>query len=235
LAHHIEWPHVGTVTAHDVNTIAGLPRLEDMEFMQFHQRACGNLASWSLKLRRGEGGILRNKTVSAFMGAYAPTVKDLAPARHGSLARYSGDSRGRGFRAPMARATSSRYLTHLDPKIINESARDSGFARTYLGVDPTTEGVPIHDSPLPMGASQPMSMTRIARQQLATSSPALCCGECACVSVKRGECQPSRYGILSSIYRLGRRGGKAITEFLKAGATMHPLPCDTRGVDEIEN
>src|SRR5207248_1710009 len=51
---------------------------------------------------------------------------------------------GRGIKGSDGTYYVDLDLTHLDPKIINEKLPEiTGFARTYLGVEPTKEGVPV--------------------------------------------------------------------------------------------
>ena len=61
---------------------AGLP-LQDMEFVQFHPTGIYGAGCLITEGVRGEGGILRNSNGERFMERYAPSVKDLALARHG--------------------------------------------------------------------------------------------------------------------------------------------------------
>ena len=76
----------------------GLP-LEDMEFFQFHPTGLAGLGVLLSEAARGEGGILRNSDGERFMERYAPTIKDLASARHG----LPGDGQ-RGPRGPRLRS-----------------------------------------------------------------------------------------------------------------------------------
>ena len=77
-----------------------------------------------------------------FMERYAPTIKDLAPRDMVSRAIYQEIKEGRGV-GPNGDAV---YLDvrHLPPEVIEEKLPDvTEFARVYLGVEPTTEPVPI--------------------------------------------------------------------------------------------
>src|SRR6201999_3487067 len=119
----------------------GLP-LEDMEFYQFHPTGLAGLGILLSEAARGEGAILRNASGERFMERYTTTLKDLAPrdivAR--SMALEIREGRGAG--------PNKDYLyldiTHLEPAVIDEKLPDiTEFARTYLGVEPYTEPVPV--------------------------------------------------------------------------------------------
>src|SRR6266511_3300769 len=119
----------------------GLP-LEDMEFFQFHPTGLYRLGILLSEAARGEGGIFRNRDGEAFMERYAPTIKDLAPRDLASRAVYTEIRQGRGA------GPDGDYVyldvSHLDPKVIDAKLPDiTEFARTYLGVEPKKEGVPI--------------------------------------------------------------------------------------------
>ncbi|MEP7234301.1 MAG: FAD-dependent oxidoreductase, partial [Ignavibacteriota bacterium] len=135
--------HVGTGDGFILSYNKGIP-LEDMEFMQFHPTGLWKLGILVSEAARGEGGILRNKDGERFMERYAPTVKDLAPRDMVSRAIITEIREGRGIKGSDGTSYVELDLTHLDAKIINEKLPEiTGFARTYLGVEPTKEGVPI--------------------------------------------------------------------------------------------
>src|SRR5207249_7995396 len=77
-------------------------------------------------------------------------------------------------------------LTHLDPKIIDEKIPEvTGFARTYLGVEPKTEGVPIQPTAhYAMGGIPTDIEARVLKNAKGeTVTGFYAAGECACVSV----------------------------------------------------
>src|SRR5258707_1001657 len=120
----------------------GLP-LEDMEFFQFHPTGLAGLGILLSEAARGEGGILRNSLGERFMERYAPTIKDLAPrdivAR--SMANEVREGRGAGPHKDYVLLD----LTHLPREQIDAKLPDiTEFARTYLGVEPYTEPVPVY-------------------------------------------------------------------------------------------
>src|SRR5690625_2402262 len=119
----------------------GIP-LEDMEFIQCHPTSLAGLGILVSEAARGEGGILRNADGERFMERYAPTIKDLAPrdivAR--SMANEVREGRGAGPNKDYVLLD----LTHLEPEHIDAKLPDiTEFARTYLGVEPYTEPIPV--------------------------------------------------------------------------------------------
>jgi succinate dehydrogenase / fumarate reductase, flavoprotein subunit len=113
-----------------------------MEFFQFHPTGLYGLGILLSEAARGEGGILRNADGERFMERYAPTIKDLAPRDMVSRAEHQEIKEGRG--AGPKKDYILLDLTHLDPEVIEAKLPDiTEFARTYLNVEPFTEGVPI--------------------------------------------------------------------------------------------
>jgi succinate dehydrogenase / fumarate reductase flavoprotein subunit len=215
--------HVGTGDGFMLSYNAGIP-LEDMEFMQFHPTGLWKLGILVSEAARGEGGILRNKHNERFMERYAPTVKDLAPRDMVSRAIIQEINEGRGIQGSDGTSYVHLDLTHLDPRIINEKLPEiTGFARTYLGVEPTTEGVPIQPTAhYAMGGIPTDIDGRVLSDNKGTIVQGFyAAGECACVSV-HGANRLGTNSLLDLIV-FGRRGGKAIAEYLKAGATEPKL------------
>ncbi len=118
----------------------GVP-LMDMEFYQFHPTGLYKLGILLSEAARGEGGILRNSEGEAFAARYAPTMKDLAPRDMVSRFIYQEVKEGRGIDG---KDYVHLDVTHLPPEVIDAKLPDvTDFARTYLGVEPKTEPVPI--------------------------------------------------------------------------------------------
>jgi succinate dehydrogenase / fumarate reductase flavoprotein subunit len=183
----------------------GLP-LEDMEFFQFHPTGLYKLGILLSEAARGEGGIFRNRDGEAFMERYAPTIKDLAPRDLASRAIYTEIRQGRGA-GPEGDYV---YLdvSHLDPKVIDAKLPDiTEFARTYLGVEPKKEGVPIAPTAhYAMGGIPSNVHGEVVADAEGTVVPGLyAAGECACVSVHGA----NRLGTnsLLDIVVFGRRAG----------------------------
>jgi len=217
--------HVGTGDGMFFAWRNGVP-LEDMEFVQFHPTGLWKLGILVSEAARGEGGVLRNVTGERFMERYAPTVKDLAPRDMVSRAIITEIREGRGIKAPDGTEFMYLDLTHLGKEVINTKLPEiTGFARTYLGVEPTTEPIPITPTTHYAMGGIP---TDYDAQVLADHKGKLiqglyAAGECACVSVHGA----NRLGTnsLLDIIVFGRRGGKAIAAYLK-DADWAKLPAD---------
>ncbi|CAN5548934.1 succinate dehydrogenase flavoprotein subunit [soil metagenome] len=208
----------------------GLP-LEDMEFFQFHPTGLAGLGILLSEAARGEGAILRNVDGERFMERYTPTLKDLAPrdivAR--SMALEVREGRGAG--------PDKDYLpldiTHLEPAVIDEKLPDiTEFARTYLGVEPYTEPVPVLPTAhYAMGGIPTNVNAEVLRNNTHVVPGLYAAGECACVSVHGS----NRLGTnsLLDINVFGKRAGKNAVEFVK-DAPWIPLPDDpAAGVQKI--
>jgi succinate dehydrogenase / fumarate reductase, flavoprotein subunit len=207
--------HVGTGDGCALTYKAGLP-LEDMEFYQFHPTGLWRLGILVSEAARGEGGILRNNKNEPFMEVYAPTVKDLAPRDMVSRAIISEIRAGRGILGSDGTNYINLDLTHLGKKVIDEKIPEiTGFARTYLGVEPTKESVPIQPTAhYAMGGIPTNSDTEVYSDNKGSIITGFyAAGECACVSVHGA----NRLGTnsLLDIVVFGRRGGKKISEFLE--------------------
>ena len=207
--------HAGTGDGMALVYKAGLP-LEDMEFFQFHPTGLWKLGILVSEAARGEGGILKNKDGERFMARYAPSVMDLAPRDMVSRAIISEIREGRGIRG--SDGTDYVYLdvSHLGKKVIDEKLPEiTGFARTYLGVEPTKEPIPIQPTAhYAMGGIPTNVNCEVLMNEKGDIVQGLyAAGECACVSVHGA----NRLGTnsLLDLVVFGRRGGKAIGEFLK--------------------
>ena len=167
----------------------GLP-LEDMEFFQFHPTGLAGLGILLSEAARGEGGILRNADGERFMERYAPTIKDLAPrdivAR--SMANEVREGRGAGPNKDYVLLD----LTHLEPAHIDAKLPDiTEFARTYLGVEPYTEPVPVYPTAhYAMGGVPTNIEAEVLRNNTDVVPGLYAAGEVACVS--RARLQPAR-------------------------------------------
>ena len=211
----------------------GLP-LEDMEFYQFHPTGLAGLGILLTEGARGEGAILRNDSGERFMERYAPTIKDLAPrdivAR--SMVQEVLDGRGAGPHKDYV------YLdcTHLGAEVLETKLPDiTEFARTYLGVDPVVEPVPVYPTAHYAMGGIPTNNDAEVLQDNETVVPGLyAAGECACVSVHGS----NRLGTnsLLDINVFGKRAGNNAADYAKT-ADFVPLPNDpTKRVREmVEN
>ncbi|MDN4612481.1 succinate dehydrogenase flavoprotein subunit [Arthrobacter burdickii] len=188
----------------------GIP-LEDMEFFQFHPTGLAGLGILLSEAARGEGAILRNSEGERFMERYAPTIKDLAPrdivAR--SMANEVREGRGAGPNKDYVLLD----LTHLEPAHIDAKLPDiTEFARTYLGVEPYTEPVPVFPTAHYAMGGIPTNIQAEVLADNDTVVPGLyAAGEVACVSVHGS----NRLGTnsLLDINVFGKRAGIAAAQY----------------------
>jgi len=200
----------------------GLP-LEDMEFHQFHPTGLAGLGILISEAVRGEGGILRNADGERFMERYAPTIKDLAPrdivAR--SMVLEVREGRGAGPEKDYVYID----VTHLGADVLEEKLPDiTEFSRTYLGVDPVTELVPVFPTcHYVMGGIPTNVQGEVLRNSEDVVPGLYAAGECACVSVHGS----NRLGTnsLLDINVFGRRAGIAAAEYA-AGHDFVELPAE---------
>lgn len=221
----------------------GIPA-EDMEFFQFHPTGIYRLGILITEGVRGEGGVLINDRGERFMERYAPTVKDLASRDVVSRAMYIEMREGRGIGG-------KRYL-YLDvrPETVNKYAEIDGrtrpdgspyrvtaeeilaklpdiidFCRTYLGVDPIKEPMPVQPTAhYAMGGIPTNRFGEVVIDENNTVMPGLyAAGECACVSV-HGANRLGTNSLLDLIV-FGKHAGLRAAEFAR-GASFQPLPAD---------
>ena len=225
----------------------GLP-LQDMEFFQFHPTGIYRMGILITEGVRGEGGVLINSVGERFMERYAPSAKDLASRDVVSRAIYLETRAGRSIK--------NRGYMHLDvrPQTVNryfaEEGRDQkdfiddetierklpdilDFCRTYLGVDPVQEPMPVQPTAhYAMGGIPTNIDAEVVIDAAGTVMPgAYAAGETACVSVHGA----NRLGTnsLVDLVVFGRRGGLKIAEFVK-GSDWAPLPSEAGAEIEAE-
>ncbi|BDZ45840.1 succinate dehydrogenase flavoprotein subunit [Naasia aerilata] len=203
----------------------GLP-LEDMEFFQFHPTGLAGLGILLTEGARGEGAILRNADGERFMERYAPTIKDLAPRDIVSRCMVQEVAEGRG--AGPLKDYVLLDCTHLGAEVLETKLPDiTEFARTYLGVDPVVEPVPVMPTAHYAMGGIPTNVKAEVLADNDTVVPGLyAAGECACVSVHGS----NRLGTnsLLDINVFGKRAGNNAVEYVK-DAEFVPLPHDPAG------
>jgi succinate dehydrogenase / fumarate reductase flavoprotein subunit len=221
----------------------GIPA-EDMEFFQFHPTGIYRLGILITEGVRGEGGILLNDQGERFMERYAPTVKDLASRDVVSRAMYVEMREGKGIGG-------KRYL-NLDarPETINKYAALDGrknpdgstyrvtgdeilnklpdivdFCRTYLGVDPVTQPMPVQPTAhYAMGGIPTNMQAEVVVDENNTVLPGLyAAGEAACVSV-HGANRLGTNSLLDLIV-FGKHAGLNAAAYAN-GADLQSLPDD---------
>ena len=213
--------HAGTGDGLAITLRAGIP-LEDMEFVQFHPTGLYRLGILITEGARGEGGILRNASGERFMERYAPTVKDLAPRDLISQCIYKEIREGRGIEG--------KDYVHLDMTgvgadvLAKKLPEITQFSRTYLGVDPVSQPIPIAPTcHYAMGGIPTNADGQVERAGRGDTVPGLyAVGECACVSVHGA----NRLGTnsLVDLVVFGRRAGIHMADAIrKEGRVKEPL------------
>jgi succinate dehydrogenase / fumarate reductase flavoprotein subunit len=208
----------------------GIP-LEDMEMYQFHPTGIYRLGILLSEAARGEGGILRNNEGERFMERYAPTLKDLAPRDMVSRYIYKEVHAGRGIGG---QDYVHLDLTHLGKEVIDEKLPDiTDFARTYLGIEPITDLIPIQPTAhYAMGGIPTDAEGRVVIDDQNTILPGFyAAGEVACVSVHGA----NRLGTnsLVDLVVFGRRAGDRMAAFVHQ-TELAPLPPNVEEQAEAE-
>ena len=225
----------------------GVP-MQDMEFFQFHPTGIYRMGILITEGVRGEGGVLINDRGERFMERYAPSAKDLASRDVVSRAIYLETRAGRSIK--------DRGYVHLDvrPQTVNryfaEEGRDKAdfiddstierklpdildFCRTYLGVDPVKEPMPVQPTAHYAMGGIPTNVDAEVVIDAAGSimAGAFAAGETACVSVHGA----NRLGTnsLVDLVVFGRRGGMRMAEYVK-GVDWTPLPANPAAQIEAE-
>ena len=203
---------------------AGVP-LMDMEFVQFHPTGLYRLGILMTEACRGEGGYLTNNKGERFMENYAPEKMELAPRDLVSRSEQIEIDEGRGI-GPDGQGI-NLDMTHLGREKIEELLPQvQVIAHNFMGLD-------IIENPVPIQPTAHYSMGGIptdAHGQViadAEGTPVVgfyAAGECACVSVHGANRLGTNSLLEASVF--GRRAGYAISEFIKDGAKLHPLPGD---------
>ncbi|MGX1271936.1 succinate dehydrogenase flavoprotein subunit [Streptomyces phaeoluteigriseus] len=210
----------------------GIP-LEDMEFFQFHPTGIWRMGILLTEGARGEGGILRNKDGERFMEKYAPVMKDLASRDVVSRSIYTEIREGRGCGPEGDHVYLD--LTHLPPEQLDAKLPDiTEFARTYLGIEPYTDPIPIQPTAHYAMGGIPTNVQGEVLADNTTVVPGLyAAGEVACVSVHGA----NRLGTnsLLDINVFGKRAGIAAAEYAQK-ADYVDLPEDPASlvVEQIE-
>jgi succinate dehydrogenase / fumarate reductase flavoprotein subunit len=190
----------------------GIP-LMDMEFFQFHPTGIYRLGILLSEAARGEGAYLINRDGERFMERYTPSLGELAPRDIISRCIYLEVREGRGI--------NGGDFVHLDFRHLGRDVLDTKlpditeFVRTYLGIDPATQPVPIQPTAhYAMGGIPTNNDAQVIADEAGTPVEGLyAAGECACVSVHGA----NRLGTnsLVDILVFGRRAGRHMADYLR--------------------
>jgi succinate dehydrogenase / fumarate reductase, flavoprotein subunit len=157
------------------------------------------------------------------MERYAPTIKDLAPRDIVARCMVQEVAEGRG--AGPHKDYVLLDCTHLGAEVLETKLPDiTEFARTYLGVDPVYEPVPVMPTAHYAMGGIPTNVAAEVLRDNTTVVPGLyAAGECACVSVHGS----NRLGTnsLLDINVFGKRAGRNAVEYVKT-VDFTPLPDD---------
>ena len=201
----------------------GIP-LEDMEFFQFHPTGIYKMGILITEGVRGEGGILRNREGERFMERYAPNLKDLASRDVVSRAIYLEVRDNKGI-------DGGRYVhldaTHLGRQVVETKLADSAeFCKTYLGIDPAVEPMPVQPTAhYAMGGVPTNVDGEVQTNAQGDVMPGFyAAGEVACVSVHGA----NRLGTnsLVDLVVFGKRAGKAAAAYCQQNDWAE-LPAET--------
>jgi succinate dehydrogenase / fumarate reductase flavoprotein subunit len=200
----------------------GVP-MQDMEFFQFHPTGIYKMGILITEAVRGEGGILLNSEGERFMERYSPTLLDLAPRDIVSRAIYLEVQAGRGIGG---KDYVNLDASHLGRAVVETKIPDiADFCRTYLGVDPAVEPMPVQPTAhYAMGGIPTDLDARVTLDEEGTPLPGFyAAGECACVSVHGA----NRLGTnsLVDILVFGRRAGRHMGRYLRENDFV-PLPAE---------
>jgi succinate dehydrogenase / fumarate reductase flavoprotein subunit len=205
----------------------GVP-LQDMEFFQFHPTGIYKMGILITEGVRGEGGVLLNDKGERFMTSYAPSAKDLASRDVVSRAIYDEVKKGNGIKGKdyvyldVRPETVNRYFAEdgrpdrIDAATVEKKLPDIlDFCRTYLGVDPVKEPMPIQPTAhYAMGGIPTNTLAQVVIDENWTVLPGMyAAGEVACVSVHGA----NRLGTnsLVDLIVFGRIGGIQVAKDVK--------------------
>jgi fumarate reductase flavoprotein subunit len=199
---------------------AGVP-LKDMEFVQYHPTGLPGTGILITEGARGEGGILVNKDGYRYLQDHGlgppdpwPRKKamELGPRDRLSQAFWHEERAGRTVATPYGQAV-HLDLRHLGEKKINERlpmVRE--LARSYMGVDPVAEPIPVRPVVHYM-----MGGIDTDIDAAAPLSGLFAAGECACVSINGANRLGSNS--LVEILVFGARAGRGAADYARSGAT----------------
>ena len=190
--------------------------LKDMEFVQYHPTGLPGTGILMTEASRGEGGYLRNATDERFLVEYDYGVgnrAELGPRDMVSRAIMKEFEAGRGFKG--------RYgeYVHLDLRHLGEAKIDKKLpfvrelARSYVGLDPVWEPIPVRPVVHYMMGGIDTDVNGATE-----ISGLYAAGECAAVSINGANRLGSNS--LTECLVFGQRSGQAAVEFAGGVETL---------------
>ena len=198
---------------------AGVP-LKDMEFVQYHPTGLPRTGILITEGARGEGGIMVNKDGYRYLQDYDLGPPDPWP-RKKAMELGPRDRLSQAFwhEQKAGRTTATPYgdVVHLDIRHLGEEKIDERLpmvrelARSYIGVDPVAERIPVR--PVVhyfMGGIHTDSNAATPLDGLFAA------GECACVSINGANRLGSNS--LTELLVFGGRAGRAAAVYARAAS-----------------
>ncbi len=206
---------------------AGFP-VQDMEMWQFHPTGIAGVGVLITEGSRGEGGYLINCNGERYMERYDPHLKDLACRDVVARSSMIEIREGRGCGPNKDHVLLK--LDHLGPEVLRERLPGiTELAKTFAGVDPTKEPIPVVPTcHYMMGGiptnihGQAITLNKKGEDQIIEGLFAA--GECACVSVHGA----NRLGAnsLLDIVVFGRAVGLFLEKSLREKAEVPDVHAD---------
>jgi fumarate reductase flavoprotein subunit len=195
---------------------AGVP-LRDMEFVQYHPTALPGTGILITEGCRGEGGILTNKNGYRYLQDYGlgpldpwprPKAMELGPRDRLSQAFWHEEQKGNTIPTPQGSVV-NLDLRHLgEKKILERLPLITECARTFAGVDPVTQ-------PIPVRPAVHYTMGGIASDRTTATSLAglYVAGECSSVGIHGANRLGSNS--LAELVVFGRVAGEAAAAYAR--------------------
>ncbi|BBF93816.1 fumarate reductase (quinol) flavoprotein subunit [Blastochloris tepida] len=198
--------------------------LRDMEFVQWHPTCLPGTGILMSEACRGEGAILTNKDGYRYLQDYGlgpldpwPRAKamELGPRDRLSQAFWHEDKKGNTIQTPHGSAV-NLDLRHLgEKKILERLPLITEAARTFAGVDPVREPIPVRPAVhYTMGGIATNVMTETAISGLYAA------GECASVGIHGANRLGSNS--LAEIVVFGKVAGERAAQYVRSARPVSP-------------
>jgi fumarate reductase flavoprotein subunit len=206
---------------------AGVP-LKDQEFVQYHPTGLPGTGILITEATRGEGGHLKNANGERFLVDYdygVGTKAELGPRDMISRAIIQEIAAGRGIKGPYGEFV-HLDLTHLgEAKLKERLPFVLELARTYVGVDPVTQPIPIRPVVHYMMGGVDVNIDG------ATDLPGLyAAGEVACVSLNGANRLGSNS--LTECLVFGARAGRVAVAYARGSSAGNESHLVQQGEEE---